>query len=305
MADDPNQTADQVSDLQAQMDQSRAECIRPVIMDHIHRYMRAKSMTDKYHEMESLITFCVNYIDDENVKDQIMVELDTDVVNFSNDFVRNYKAEVSSGVPWHIIFENEYRKLIPGLRKVWIKVQKALVEQELIPWALTYPEKMLEGALIDEVIADIQMQKFRKSADMRNAEAKITGIPTQPIQTISSYNDLNDDFEDEATDEEEEFVGTIPVTPKMEEPVVEEESIIDEEEEDEPTIDEPPPPEPGERLFEPEPERYNSYDKEPSLPLIPMSAPDPEVEQQYSDEEIERGAEALKKVLEKRNARSN
>lgn len=301
MADDPNQTADQVSDLQAQMDQSRSECIRPVIMDHVHRYMRAKSMTDKYHEMESLITFSLNYVEDENIKETVLKDLDMADVNFSNDFVRNYKAEMRSGVPWHIILENEYRTLLPRLRRVWMKVQKALVDQELIPWALTYPEKMLEGALIDEVITDIQMQKFRKSADMRNAEAKITGIPMEPIQTISSYDDFNDDFE-EVENEEEEFVGTIPVTLKTEESIVEEESIIDDEEEDEPTIEEPLPLEPGERLFEPELERYKSYDEEPSLPLLPE--PEPEDEQQYSDEEIEKGAEAFKKILkEKRDAR--
>ncbi len=150
------QAANEVSDLQASLDPARSESLKPVIMDHVHRYLRAKSSTDKYMELEGLISFCLPYVRDRTVQLEIENLMSTDDYSFSNDFIRNYKSEVTMGVPWNVILENEYRKLIPKVKKLWFKVQTELVKQELLPWSLTYPEKLLESALIDEILNDIR-----------------------------------------------------------------------------------------------------------------------------------------------------
>ena len=157
----PNQNSieeseEQVRDLQSQMDQSRSECIRPIIFDHIHRYSRAKNHVDKAFELESLITLCTPYIEDEEVRLDMEKEMETPEANFSSDFIRNYKAEWQSGVSYQIAIENEARKVLPVLRKIWSKVQKEMIKQELIPWTLSYPEKMLEGALMNQLITELQ-----------------------------------------------------------------------------------------------------------------------------------------------------
>lgn len=210
MPTDPDQTADQVADLQAQLDQTRSECIRPIIMEHIHRAMRAKSNTDKYHEYHALCVGCLNYLDDEDLKTEIMKDLEKPDTNLSNDFIRCYKAEMRSGVPNYLILENEYSRLVPRIVKVWLKVQKALVEQELVPWSLTYPEQILEGSLMDELIADIQMQKFRHAVPVYGAEAMAIGIPevdSQPFQVRSYNNDGGD--EEEHVDGEEPSIAAV------------------------------------------------------------------------------------------------
>lgn len=243
MPTDPEQTADQIADLQAQMDAARSECIRPIIMEHLHRAMRAKSQTDKYHEYHALCVACLNYIDDEDLKEEIKEDLQRPETNLSTDFIRNYKAEMMSGVPNYLILENEYAKLIPKIVAVWLKVQKALVEQGLIPWALQYPESMLEGAIMDELLSLINARKFREAASLKESERTMARVPEpMPLTPI----------EDEDAEEEEP-----PVRPA-----------------------------PSERIVEPEPDRFTPAEPEPEVPI-----------EEYSDEEIEKGAELLKKLL--------
>jgi len=207
-----DETADQVADLQAQLDQTRSECIRPIIMEHIHRAMRAKSNTDKYHEYHALCVGAISYIEDEELKLEIMKDLEKPDTNLSNDFIRCYKAEMKSGVPNYLILENEYARLVPRIVKVWLKVKKALVEQELIPWSLTYPEQILEGSLMDELIADIQMQKFRRAAPLHSTETMAMGAPEVDSGLLQVHNHHDD--EDEG---EEEVHGEEPSIPANEE----------------------------------------------------------------------------------------
>jgi hypothetical protein len=204
---DPDQTADQVADLQAQLDQTRSECIRPIIMEHIHRAMRAKSNTDKYHEYHALCVGCLNYLEDEDLKAEIMKDLEKPDTNLSNDFIRCYKAEMRAGVPNYLILENEYSRLVPRIVKVWLKVQKALVEQELVPWSLTYPEQLVEGSLMDELIADIQMQKFRRAAPFHSPETTMTGASEADLE----LRQIPRDHDDGVNDEEQVRRDQVPV----------------------------------------------------------------------------------------------
>jgi len=268
---DPDQTADQVADLQAQLDQTRSECIRPIIMEHIHRAMRAKSNTDKYHEYHALCVGAISYIDDEELKLEIMKDLEKPDTNLSNDFIRCYKAEMKSGVPNYLILENEYARLVPRIVRVWLKVKKALVEQELIPWSLTYPEQLLEGSLMDALIADIQMAKFRQAAPIH--EVMAIGASEVNAQFPAPHNHHLDETEERGEEQAEEVSMT---------------------------LDEADPPQEGERIAEPEPDRFSPLSPEPKKPLLPEF--EHEEIPEYSDEEIASGAEVIKKLLqEKRN----
>jgi len=264
---DPDQTADQVADLQAQLDQSRSECIRPIIMEHIHRAMRSKSNTDKYHEYHSLCVGCLGYLEDEDLKAEIMRDLEKPETNLSNDFIRCYRAEMKSGVPNYLILENEYARIVPRIVKVWLKVQKALVEQELVPWSLTYPEQLVEGSLMDELLTDIQMQKFRGAAPVHGAETLAFEAPRVDSQLLQVHNHYNDEDEDEL-----QARGNVPA-----EEAVSEDSVHT-----------------GERLTEPVVDRFSPLDPEPPIPANVEKVDGDEV---YSDEEIDRGAEAIKKLL--------
>jgi hypothetical protein len=285
-------------------------------MEHLHRAMRAKSNTDKYHEYHALCVACLSYIDDEDLKQEIQKDLSRPDTNLSNDFIRNYKAEMKSGVPNYLILENEYSRLVPRIVMVWLKVQRALIDQDLIPWTLTYPEKVLEGSLIDEVLTDIQMQKFKRATPIREAERAAMGVPgttPQLMDNIPTHSYFDDDdspmtigsekpgkeFEQEATEnirDEEEAVSELEK--QLEEVEAEPDSVPEEIAEENETN----PPQAGERIAEPELDRISPLDAEPPLP-------DPTDEEipEYSDEEIERGAEAMKRLLrekmEAKNAR--
>jgi hypothetical protein len=282
-----NKAENEVSDLQSQMDPTRSECIRPVIMDHIHRYERAKSMTDKYMELEGLITFCIPYMDDRKLREELEHDMSEDEVNFSSDFIRNYKSEFVAGISWNVILENEYRRLLPKLRRIWFKVHKSLMRQDLIPWSLTYPEKMLESALMDELMTDLQSGPSAEQAIQIQAGERqmLTAGEPPPWVETKSLTQMNDvEFAEDYTEEAEDpTVATIvPILP----PAEGVSDAIDAEESDgEVETDE----EPDEELEE------AAKEDEPKLA-------DEDVDENYmaTDKELEEAAEIFKTKLRKR-----
>ena len=339
---DPDESAVQVADLQAQLDQTRSECIRPLIMDHLHRAMRAKSNTDKFHEYQALCIACLSYIEDDELKNEIVKDLERPDTNLSNDFIRNYKAEMSSGVPNYLILEHEYSKLVPRIVRVWLKVQKALVEQELIPWALTYPENMLKEAFMNELFTIIQMRKFRQSTPIHDVEKKMIGQPEPPMlpkgmktvhqdseDDLTKYDDremsVGDKEEGSEAASEEPATHTEPQSEELEHQEPEEQPKSEEEPPDEltdsvaelakriiaeygepideNTVPEEDPPEKGERIQEPQVDRYEPDYLELEKHSVPENGNElgeQDDEEVYSPEDIQKGMDVFKNILRQR-----
>jgi hypothetical protein len=291
-----NKAEDEVSDLQNQMNPERSECVRPLIMDHVHRYLRADGMTKKFHELEGLVTFCTPYIEDRKLRESIEAAMESEDLNMP-DFIRNYKSENRSGVSWSIVLEGEYARLHPKLRRIWFKVQKALVRQDLIPWSLTYPEKMLESELMNELLSDLQGSP---GAELRVAEASKqirSGEP--PPWDIEEFKNSMAEASD-MLNEEPEVVEEPQIVPPIESNASEEAEEVEEVEEPD-TREESP----GETY-----EEIDAGEKEEEKFLEgSIVVPETEVDlENYvaTDAELDAAAEIWKKKLrEKKNAKTS
>jgi hypothetical protein len=71
----------------------------------------------------------------------------------SSNIIRTYKSEIQAGVPYSVIWETEYGRLLPIAEVMWAKVKRALIEQQLLPWTISDSEGQLENAMLDDLMA--------------------------------------------------------------------------------------------------------------------------------------------------------
>lgn len=164
-----DQAADEVVDAQAALEPTRSECVRPVVLDHVHRWMRAKSMADKFMELDGLIRICLPHMTDPNAVKEVEEALNNSLLR--GDIITKNHDLVLAGIPVSIIEDNECWIRYPFLADVWYMVQKDLTRSSFLPWALQYPDAALEGMTLNRLMEDIEAGEFEK--DLRSASASM------------------------------------------------------------------------------------------------------------------------------------
>lgn len=159
MVDDRTVTRamDETVDLQAAMDPTRSECVRPTILDHYHRWMRSMSMSEKYMELDGLIRSCLPHMRDFRAVKEVLDLLDNPILR--QDILTKNTDKFLANVPINVLEQNECWIRYPLLADIWDIVQKDLVRSGLLPWAMEYPERVLEsrmlGRLMDEIDSEM------------------------------------------------------------------------------------------------------------------------------------------------------
>jgi hypothetical protein len=164
------------------------QSVRNLILQNIEDYMNARSNTKKYHTLEGLISFCTDYIADKEVRNKVRLQMTEKILNPETDFLNAYKNQ-SRVVPWDIILENEYRKLLPELRDVWFVVHQELVNQGLIPWLLPDPARDLRDRMLRKVIEAIDKEAKKKEGDSWTVKATVS--PVEEVREVSTEKRLD------------------------------------------------------------------------------------------------------------------
>jgi len=151
-----DQALDEVADAQASLDPTRSECVRPTILDHFHRWMRAKSMVDKFMELDGLIRACLPHMSDPRAVRDVMDRLDDPILKA--DILRSNSDKYLMGVPIGVLENNECWTRYPILASTWDVVQKDLVRSGLLPWAMQYPERVLEGRMLGRLLDELDSE---------------------------------------------------------------------------------------------------------------------------------------------------
>ena len=150
------QAIDETVDLQASMDPTRSECVRPTILDHFHRWMRSMSMTEKFMELDGLIRACLPHMRDSRAVKEVLDLLDDPILR--QDVLTKNADKWFANVPIGVIEMNECWIRYPRLADIWDIVQKDLVRSGLLPWAMTYPERELEGRMLGRLMDEIDSE---------------------------------------------------------------------------------------------------------------------------------------------------
>ena len=158
MVDDRTVTRamDETVDLQAAMDPTRSECVRPTILDHYHRWMRSMSMTEKFMELDGLIRACLPHMRDFRAVKEVLDLLDDPILR--QDILTKNTDKYLANVPISVLEMNECWVRYPLLADIWDIVQKDLVRSGLLPWAMEYPERVLEGRMLNRLMDEIDSE---------------------------------------------------------------------------------------------------------------------------------------------------
>lgn len=182
--------SNEIQDAQASMDPTRSECARPTILDHFNRYMRAKTMRDKYMELEGLISSCLAYVSDPRVAKEVEELMNDGNPNLSDDFITKRKDMWAAGVDWYTIEENEYRARLRALRAIWYPIHRDLARSGLLPWAMQYPDKILHGAFMQQVVDNIQTFNFEEEVPIKprlpEPREPVRATPTDITERITN-----------------------------------------------------------------------------------------------------------------------
>jgi len=215
-----DQALDEVADAQASLDPTRSECVRPTILDHFHRWMRAKSMTDKFMELDGLIRACTPHLNDPRTIKDVYALLSNPTLR--QDILTKHTDKYLTGVPISVLENNECWTRYPLLADIWDLVQKDLVRSGLLPWALTYPERMLEGQmlnrLLEEIESEVSAQPIREQTpailSTESMPLLATGaiLPFAPPLVPSTMPPLDNTPEDESATSVEELADTTSPT---------------------------------------------------------------------------------------------
>lgn len=158
-----NEATEEVVDLQASMDPTRSECVRPTVLDHLHRQMRSKTWRDKYMELHGMITACLVYCTP-NVKGEARKIL-YEEHELYEDYITKNKDKHDSGVDWGTIEESEFMQRYPFLEKVWFLLHDDLMASGHLPWALSYPEKALDSLVYGQLMDKMEEAKMQEELD--------------------------------------------------------------------------------------------------------------------------------------------
>jgi hypothetical protein len=161
-----NRAVDETVDLQAALDPTRSECVRPTILDHYHRWMRSMSMLEKFMELDGLIRACLPHMSNPRAITDVLERLDNP--NLRQDILTKNADKYLANVPINVLEMNECWVRYPLLADIWDIVQKDLVRSGLLPWAMQYPERMLEGRMLNRLMDEI---------DFEIGAQPITGLP--------------------------------------------------------------------------------------------------------------------------------
>lgn len=185
----PGDAESEISDAQMAMDPTRSECVRPTILDHYHRWMRAKSMTDKFMELDGLIRACLPHMTDPRAVKEVVGLLDDPILR--QDILTKNTDKFLAGVSVTILEMNECWIRYPLLADIWDIVQKDLVRSGLLPWAMQYPDKILRGAFMQQVVDNIETLNFEAGPPppARLPESRAPDRPT-PTDVTERITDL-------------------------------------------------------------------------------------------------------------------
>ncbi len=189
-----DQALDEVADAQASLDPTRSECVRPTILDHYHRWMRAKSMTDKFMELDGLIRACHPHMGDSKAIKEVLERLDDP--NLRQDILTKNADKFIAGVPIGILEMNECWTRYPLLADIWDIVQKDLVRSGLLPWALSYPEKALDSYIYGQLMERVEEKRLAMEREKFAAEQPAPQLPAAidsprvPLPSILRDEDL-------------------------------------------------------------------------------------------------------------------
>jgi len=170
-----DQALDEVADAQASMDPTRSECVRPTILDHFHRWMRAKSMTDKFMELDGLIRACLPHMTNSQAVKDVLDRLDDPILR--QDILTKNADKYLTGVPIGILEMNECWTRYPLLADIWDIVQKDLVRSGLLPWALSYPEKALDSYIYSRLMERVEEKRIAREREKFAAERPPARLP--------------------------------------------------------------------------------------------------------------------------------
>ena len=158
--------------------QGPPDCIFLLVMKRLDKLASTQNMTSRYMGLHGLIMLCRNFVEDEDLRKEIEKEMNDPHNNFTSDFLRNYKAEISAGTPYTVVLEDEYRKLVPKMERLWSKVYQSLIRQQLLPWTITDAEKQLEGMIVDRTT---ERMVSIMSEEQRFARASSQSIERMPV----------------------------------------------------------------------------------------------------------------------------
>lgn len=182
-----DQADNEIADAQMALDPTRSECVRPTILDHLHRLMRAKSMTDKYMELEGLIRSTIPHMSDPRATAEVMKLLDDPTLR--QDILTKHADKFFAGVSLGLLEQNECWVRYPLLCDIWIIIQKDLVRSGLLPWALSYPEKALDSYIYGQLMQRVEERRM-EAESAREADRNRTAFAeARPVPLLASVQD--------------------------------------------------------------------------------------------------------------------
>jgi len=161
----------EIADAQAAMDPTRSECVRPTVLDHLHRQMRADTWRKKYMELHGIITACLAYASP-TVKEQAKKQLHEEHELYE-DYITKNKDKHDAGIDWFTIEESEFMQRYPLLERVWFMIHEDLMMSGHLPWALTYPEKALDSQVYGQLMDEMEERKMQ--AELAKASKSLPG----------------------------------------------------------------------------------------------------------------------------------
>jgi hypothetical protein len=120
--------------------------------------MRAKSMTDKFMELDGLIRACLPHMNDPQAAKRVLDMLNDTALR--DDILTKNADKFFAGVPVSVLEMNECWRRYPVLADIWEIVQKDLVKSGLLPWAMQYPDKILHSAFMQQIVNNIETLNF-------------------------------------------------------------------------------------------------------------------------------------------------
>jgi hypothetical protein len=139
------------------------ECVRPIYMEHLNRYMTAKFAKDKFMELEALVTIGITFIANAKEREKIRNKLmgrgagdSTGGITKASKFLETHRDHFEAHISWDVILEAEYSELLPGMRDVFFDVQRCLVEAGFLQWVGRDPVAELKGEIIDKAITEMR-----------------------------------------------------------------------------------------------------------------------------------------------------
>jgi len=181
------QAIDETVDLQASMDPTRSECVRPTILDHYHRWMRSMSMTDKFMELDGLIRACLPHMSDPRAVKEVVGLLDDPILR--QDILTKNTDKWLANVPIGVIEMNECWIRYPLLADIWDIVQKDLVRSGLLPWALSYPERALDSYIYGRLMQRVEEKRTESERTREVERDRDTFAGAIPIPLLASVQE--------------------------------------------------------------------------------------------------------------------